>query len=212
MSEASLSICRLCVCVSVRFKTARVKKMPLNIRIRWNAGTACVSECVQKKLARRGLPVGPSKLEGVAAACLVQNMQDWADQKLLGRGPEVFLDGAFFATFSSPHTLCTPYHGPTLIFLIKSTYHLSQNNYVTAPYFWTINFGRRNVKIASRKLSWNYFGRRYSYRGFEWFPYRNVWRVWGSGRINFWRRNVILHLGKSLGRHACRTKLPPKNF
>ena len=35
--------------------------MPLNIRIQWNAGTACVSECVLKKLACRGLRVGPSK-------------------------------------------------------------------------------------------------------------------------------------------------------
>ena len=31
--------------VSVRFKNACVEKMPLNIRIQWNAGTACVSEC-----------------------------------------------------------------------------------------------------------------------------------------------------------------------
>ena len=32
--------------VSVRFKTARVEKMPLNIRIQWNAGTlACRSAC-----------------------------------------------------------------------------------------------------------------------------------------------------------------------
>ena len=35
--------------------------MPLNIRIQWNAGTACVSECVLKTLACRGLRVGPSK-------------------------------------------------------------------------------------------------------------------------------------------------------
>ena len=35
--------------------------MPLNIRIQWNAGTACVSECVPKTLACRGLRVGPSK-------------------------------------------------------------------------------------------------------------------------------------------------------
>ena len=47
--------------VSVRFKNARIKKMPLNIRIQWNAGIACVSECVLKKLACRGLRVGPSK-------------------------------------------------------------------------------------------------------------------------------------------------------
>ena len=26
-------------------------------------------------------------------------------------------------------------------------YHLSQNYYITAPDFWTINFGRRNVII-----------------------------------------------------------------
>ena len=31
-------------------------------RIQWNAGTACVSECVLKALACRGLRVGPSKL------------------------------------------------------------------------------------------------------------------------------------------------------
>ena len=36
-------------------------------------------------------------------------------------------------------------------------YHLSQNYYITARYFWTINFGRRNVKITSQKLFWNYF-------------------------------------------------------
>ena len=35
--------------------------MLLNIRIQWNAGTACVSECVVKMLACRGLRVGPSK-------------------------------------------------------------------------------------------------------------------------------------------------------
>ena len=48
--------------VSVRFKNARVEKVPLNICIHWNAGTACVSECVQKTLACRGLRVGPSKI------------------------------------------------------------------------------------------------------------------------------------------------------
>ena len=48
--------------VSVRFKNASVsKKTPLNIRIQWNAGTACVSECALKTLACRGLRVGPSK-------------------------------------------------------------------------------------------------------------------------------------------------------
>ena len=35
--------------------------MPLNIRIQWNAGTACVSECVLKTLACRGLRVGRGK-------------------------------------------------------------------------------------------------------------------------------------------------------
>ena len=48
--------------------------MPLNIRIQWNAGTACVSECVLKTPACRGLLVGPSKvgnlLRGVSAAFL----------------------------------------------------------------------------------------------------------------------------------------------
>ena len=45
MSEASLSIGRQRVGA---FKNARVKKMPLSIRIQWNARTACVSECVLK--------------------------------------------------------------------------------------------------------------------------------------------------------------------
>ena len=49
--------------VSVRLKNARVEKMLLNIRIQWHAGTACVSECVLKTLACRGLRVGPSKLQ-----------------------------------------------------------------------------------------------------------------------------------------------------
>ena len=43
--------------VSVRFKNARVEKMLLNIRIQWNAGTACVSECVLKTLWRVGVCV-----------------------------------------------------------------------------------------------------------------------------------------------------------
>ena len=38
--------------VSVRFKNARVEKVPLNIRIQWNAGTASVSECVLKTQKR----------------------------------------------------------------------------------------------------------------------------------------------------------------
>ena len=55
--------------VSVRFKNARVEKMPSNIRIQWNAGTACVSECVLKTLACRGLRVGPSKLRARPIMC-----------------------------------------------------------------------------------------------------------------------------------------------
>ena len=37
------------------------EKVPLNIRMQWNAGTACVSACVLKTLACPGLRVGPSK-------------------------------------------------------------------------------------------------------------------------------------------------------
>ena len=58
--------------VSVRFKTARVEKVPLNIRIQWNAGTTCVSECVLKTLACRGLSVGPSKFSANCAPNFVQ--------------------------------------------------------------------------------------------------------------------------------------------
>ena len=35
--------------VSARFKNARVEKVPLNIRTQWNAGTACVLECMLKR-------------------------------------------------------------------------------------------------------------------------------------------------------------------
>ena len=49
--------------MSAHFKNARVEKMPLNIRTQWNGGTACVSECVLKTLACRGLRVGPSKFK-----------------------------------------------------------------------------------------------------------------------------------------------------
>ena len=45
--------------------------MPLNIRILWNAGTPCVSECVLKTLACRGLPVGPSKLRSEIAGIAI---------------------------------------------------------------------------------------------------------------------------------------------
>ena len=47
------------------FKNASVPKNAFkHIRIQWNAGTACVSECVLKALACRGLHVGPSKVSG----------------------------------------------------------------------------------------------------------------------------------------------------
>ena len=36
-------------------------------------------------------------------------------------------------------------------------YHLSQNYYITARYFWTINSWCRNVKITLQKLFWNSF-------------------------------------------------------
>ena len=47
-------------------KNAGVEEMPLNIRIQWNAGTACVSECVLKTLACRGVRVGPSEAQIVS--------------------------------------------------------------------------------------------------------------------------------------------------
>ena len=58
MSEASLSVGRQRV--GAFQKRSRVEKIPLDIRMQWNAGTACVSECVLKTLACQGLRVGPS--------------------------------------------------------------------------------------------------------------------------------------------------------
>ena len=46
--------------------------MHLNIRIQWNAGSACVSECVLKTLACRGFPVGPSKVFNIQFAPFLQ--------------------------------------------------------------------------------------------------------------------------------------------
>ena len=49
--------------------------MPLNTRIQWNAGTACVSECVLKPLACRGLRVGPSKVFSGVQRALQQGLK-----------------------------------------------------------------------------------------------------------------------------------------
>ena len=57
--------------MSVRLKNASLsKKLPLNIRIQWNAGTACVSERVLKTLACRCLRVSAllSSFLGLGAA------------------------------------------------------------------------------------------------------------------------------------------------
>ena len=53
--------------------------MPLNIRIQWNAGTACVSECVLKTLARRGLRVGPSKFCSLPKQVVLTNIGENSD-------------------------------------------------------------------------------------------------------------------------------------
>ena len=45
--------------VSVRFKNARVEKVPVNIHMQWNAGTACVSECVLKNASVSGFACRP---------------------------------------------------------------------------------------------------------------------------------------------------------
>ena len=49
--------------VSVRLKTLACRKNAFKHSfLQWNAGTACVSECMLKTLACRGLRVGPSKV------------------------------------------------------------------------------------------------------------------------------------------------------
>ena len=79
--------------MSVRFKNARVEKMPLNIRIQWNAGTACVSGCVLKTLACRGLRVGPSKAQ-----------QDNPVKRPIGRGSclDIIIVGPLFLDVTFP--------------------------------------------------------------------------------------------------------------
>ena len=49
MSEASLSIGRQHVGAFLKHGARIEKCLSLNIGIQWNAGTACVSECVLKK-------------------------------------------------------------------------------------------------------------------------------------------------------------------
>ena len=68
MSEASLSIGRQRV--GAFSKRARVEKMPLNIIVcsRMREPLACMSECVPKTLACRGLRVGPSKNGSITSA------------------------------------------------------------------------------------------------------------------------------------------------
>ena len=53
--------------------------MPLNICIQWNVGPACVSECVLKTLACRGLRVGPSK-DG-ARSLITREMEAGAEEE-----------------------------------------------------------------------------------------------------------------------------------
>ena len=66
--------------VSVRFKSARVEKSKNafrhNYRIQWNVGTACVSDCVLKTLASRGVRVGPSKVQQTYPPAQNQYMQE----------------------------------------------------------------------------------------------------------------------------------------
>ena len=74
MWEASVSIGRQRV--GAFYTRLRVEELPLNIRIQWNAGTACVSECVPKMLACRGLRVGPSKKDYIHK-CLFSELASW---------------------------------------------------------------------------------------------------------------------------------------
>ena len=45
---------------------------------------------------------------------------------------------------------CTENSAGTYHVLKMRWYHLYQNYCITAPYFWTINFGRRNVRLHHR--------------------------------------------------------------
>ena len=58
--------------VSVRFKNARVEKMPLNIRLQWNAGTTCVSECVLNQGKKKHINI--NKFGGLS--------RDWVGAKI----------------------------------------------------------------------------------------------------------------------------------
>ena len=72
-------------------------------------------------------------------------------------------------------------------FRLLLDYILFQNYDITAAYFWTTNFGRRNVKITSQKLSWNYFLGAVILQGI-WvivrsLSYRNFWRIGLPGEL-----------------------------
>ena len=79
------------------FKKARVEKIPLNIRIQWNARAACVSECVLKTLAGRGLRVGPSKFNSAQTRCIVEK----------ARLRKVHVFGDFLGVFDFQRSACS---------------------------------------------------------------------------------------------------------
>ena len=76
----------------------------------------------------------------------------------------------------------------------EHTYHPSQNHYITAPHFWTLQFGCRNLEIKSQNCLGIILGRHNSYRGFEWFPYCNFWQNRPLGESISGSVTYFLHL------------------
>ena len=89
--------------VSVRFKHARVEKMPLNIPRQWSAGTTCVSECPPKTLACPGCVSAP-----LSATATRDKM---CTTQLFGHGlsVELFERFQFFGSGCSPEKGLMPH-------------------------------------------------------------------------------------------------------
>ena len=79
-------------------------------------------------------------------------------RKLLNsRENKVILDPYLWPSVRTYAVTPEPQGANVIAHVTLNKYHLSPNYYITARYFCTINFGRRNVKITSQKLFWNYF-------------------------------------------------------
>ena len=159
--------------MSVRFKNASVsKKILLNIRIQWNAGTAYMSECVLKTLACRGLRVGPSKAqrEALHGAILFPPIVSylsvcqsiclfWKCPHIAPLPPVQKRDAQHMLFFTGVHTPI--FLIPKSIVLLRDIcmYCSTQNYYRQTLILRAINFQLQIQNPAARRINFHYRNR-----------------------------------------------------